>query len=44
MKPILFLLVAVATLGGVFALTAQAFQRAGEDAAPIFVPDIRPDI
>jgi hypothetical protein len=42
MKLIVLLLVAVATLAGVVALSALAFRRAGEEAAPIFVKEIPP--
>ena len=38
MKPIAFLLVAVATVAGVAAFTAPASGHADEEAAPIFGP------
>ena len=42
MKPIAFLLVAVATLAGVVAFTPSASLHAAEGAAPIFVTEIPP--
>ena len=42
MKPITFLLVAVATLAGVVAFTAPALLHADEKAAPVFVTKIPP--
>src|SRR5574341_1098074 len=43
LNQVTFLLVAVATLGGVFAFTAPTFQHAGQEAAPIFVKKIPPE-
>jgi Cytochrome P460 len=42
MKPLPFLLLAVAILAGVVAFTAPKSLRAAEDAAPIFVTEIPP--
>ena len=42
MKRITFLLVAVATLAGVVALTARAYLHGDEEASPIFVTKIPP--